>query len=156
MPSEIALRAAPELHREITTLNTDNELIRERIEEDMDFKIPGLPHSIVKQLQSASVRELIQKIENHPNRHALQQDLRQNQSFKPFSQESKQMIHELETSNCANYSTLNPKRSAKYVYHTGTSASSTARAGTSCKKEQRRIRNSFNTQWISFLVLTAI
>ena len=32
----------------------------------MDFKIPGLPHSTVKQLQSASVRELIQKIENHP------------------------------------------------------------------------------------------
>ena len=24
------------------TLNTDNELTRERIEEDMDFKIPGL------------------------------------------------------------------------------------------------------------------
>ena len=60
---EIALRAAPELHREITTRNTDNELIRESIEEDMDFKIPGLPHSTVKQLQSASVRELIHKIE---------------------------------------------------------------------------------------------
>ena len=28
----------------------------------------------------------------------------------------------------------NPERSAKYVYHTGTSASSTARAGTSCEK----------------------
>ena len=42
---EIALRAAPEVHREIMTLNTDNELSRERIEEDMDFKIPGLPHS---------------------------------------------------------------------------------------------------------------
>ena len=76
------------------TLNTDNELIRERIEEDMDFKIPGLPHSTVKQLQSASVRELIQKIENHPNRHALQRDLQQSQSFNPFSQESKQMIHD--------------------------------------------------------------
>ena len=38
---EIALRAAPEVHREITTLNTDNELTRERIEEDMEFKIPG-------------------------------------------------------------------------------------------------------------------
>ena len=85
----------PEVHREITTLNTDNELTRERVEEDMDFKIPGLPHSTVKQLQSASVRELIQKIENHPNRHALQQDLRQNQSFNPFSQESKEMIHEV-------------------------------------------------------------
>ena len=49
---EIALRAAAEVHREITTLNTDNELTHERIEEDLDFKIPGLPHSIVKQLQS--------------------------------------------------------------------------------------------------------
>ena len=60
----------------------------------------------------------------------------------------------LGTSNCANYSTRNPRHSAKYVYHTGTSASSTARAGTSCEKEQRRIRNSFNTQWISFRFLT--
>ena len=74
-------------------LNTDNETIRERIEEDMDFRIPGLPHSTAKQLQSANVRELIQKIENHPNRHALQQDLLQNQSFNPLSPESKQMIH---------------------------------------------------------------
>ena len=55
---EVALRAAPEVHREITTLNTDNELPRERIEEDLDFKIPGLPLSTVKQLQSASVRVL--------------------------------------------------------------------------------------------------
>ena len=61
----------------------------------MYFKIPGLPHSIVTHAQSASVRELIQKIENHPNRHALQQDLRQCQSFNPFSQESKQIIHEV-------------------------------------------------------------
>ena len=42
-------------------------------EVNMDFRIPGLPHSV----QSTSVRELIQKIENHPDRHALQQDLRQ-------------------------------------------------------------------------------
>ena len=33
---------APEVHREITMLNTDNELTREIIEEDIDFKIPGL------------------------------------------------------------------------------------------------------------------
>ena len=153
---EIALRAASEVHREITTLNTDNELTRERIEEDMDFKIPGLPHSTVKQLQSASVRELIQKIKNHPNRHALQRDLQQSQSFNPFSQESKQMIHEVGNIELCELLDMDPKRSAKYVYHTGTSASSTARAGTSCEKEQRRIRNSFNTQWISFLFLTTI
>ena len=53
-------------------------------EADMDFRIPGLPHSVSKHAQSTSVRELIQKIENHPDRHALQQDLRQNQSFNPF------------------------------------------------------------------------
>ena len=45
----------------------------------MDFRIPGLPHSVVMHAQSIRVRELIQKIENHPDRHALQQDLRQNQ-----------------------------------------------------------------------------
>ena len=50
----------------------------------MDFRIPGLPHSVMKQAQSSSVRELIRKIENHPDRHALQQDLRQNQAYNPF------------------------------------------------------------------------
>ena len=35
--------------------------------------IPGLPHSVVKHAESSRVRELIQKIENHPDRHALQQ-----------------------------------------------------------------------------------
>ena len=147
---------APDEHREIASFNTDNEFSRKINEEDMDLHVPGVPHSTVKQLQSASVRELIQKIENHPNRHALQRDLQQSQSFHPFSQESKQVIMKLGTSNCANYSTWNPKHSAKYVYHTGTSASSIARAGTSCEKEQRRIRNSFNTQWISFLFLTTL
>ena len=86
---------ALDVHRESTMLNTDNELTREIIEEDIDFNIPGLPHSTVKQLHSASVRELIQKIENHPHRHDLQRDLQQSQSFNPFSQESKQMIHEV-------------------------------------------------------------
>ena len=64
-------------------------------EGDMDFRIPGLPHSVVKHAQSTSVRQLIQKIENHPIRHALQQDLRQNQSFNPFSPKSKQMIRDV-------------------------------------------------------------
>ena len=72
----------------------------------------------------------------------------------PSVKNQKQMFHEVGTSNCANYSTWNPRRSARYVYHTGTSGSSTARAGTSCVKKEGRIRNLFNTQWISFLFLT--
>ena len=55
----------------------------------------------------------------------------------------------LGTSNCVNYSIRNPKHSARYAYHTGTSASSTARAGTSCATEQRRTRNLSSTPWIS-------
>ena len=89
-------------------LDTDNELNRERIEDDMDFNIPVLPHSIVKQLQSASVRELIQKIENHPNRHALQRDL-QSQSFNPFSQESKEMVLEVENTELCEFLDTEPK-----------------------------------------------
>ena len=103
----------PEVYHEAETLNIDNETIRERIEADMDFKIPGLPHSIVKRAQSASVRELIQKIENHPNRHALQQDLRQNQSFNPFSPESKQMIHEVRNIELCELLEREPKEQCK-------------------------------------------
>ena len=97
---------------ESETFNVEDEILRKRtersvadhdvshesmmvIEADMDFRIPGLPHSVVKHAQSTSVRELIQKIENHPDRHVLQQHLRQNQSFNPFSPESKQMIQDV-------------------------------------------------------------
>ena len=108
-----AVQDDSQVYQEANTLNIDDEVLRERMEKsiivhdenhepmmvneaDMDFKIPGLPHSVVKHAQSTSVRELILKIENHPNRHALQQDLRQNQSFNPFSPESKQMIRDVE------------------------------------------------------------
>ena len=64
-------------------------------EVNMDFRIPGLPNSVVKHAQRTSVRELIQKIEIHPNRHALQRDLQQNKAYNPFSPESKQMIQDV-------------------------------------------------------------
>ena len=64
-------------------------------EADMDFRIPRLPHSVVKHAQSTSVRELIQKIENHPDRYALEQDPRQNQAYNTFNPESKKMIQDV-------------------------------------------------------------
>ena len=140
---------APKENRDIELFNTDNEFNRAINEEDIDFNIPGLPHSAVKQLHGANVQDLIQKIENHPHRHALQSDLQQRQQFNPFSKESKDIIREVGTSNCANYSMWNPKHSAKYVCRTGTSASSTARAGTSCEMERVRTRNSSSTLSIS-------
>ena len=79
----------------------------------MDFRTPGLPDSVVKHAQSTSVRELIQKIENHPDRHALQQDLRQNQSFNPFSPESKQMIQEVGNIELCELPETEPKTQCK-------------------------------------------
>ena len=105
---------APDEHREIASFNANNEFTRAINEEDIDFNIPGLPHStVVKQLHGASVRDLIQKIENHPNRHALQPDLQQSQSFNPFSQESKEMIHEVGNVELCELLDMEPKAQCK-------------------------------------------
>ena len=77
------------------------------------FNIPGLPHSTVKQLQGTNVRELIQKIENHPHRQALQRDLEQGQQFNPFSEKSKELIHELGTITVCELLDVEPKAQCK-------------------------------------------
>ena len=58
-------------------------------EVDIDFRIPGLPHSVVKQAENYRVRELVKKIENHPHRRALQRDLQQNKAYNSFSTTTK-------------------------------------------------------------------
>ena len=153
----VAVQDDPEVYHEVKTLNTDNETIRERIEEDMDFKIPGLPRSIVKQLQSASVRELIQKIENHPNRHALQRDLQQSQSFNPFSQESKQMIRDVGNLELCELLDTEPKTQCtvclSYLGHLHRLLHVQALLA---QRNRGRIRNSSSSRWTSFLFLTSI
>ena len=104
---------APEENRDIALFNTDNEFNRAINEEDIDFNIPGLPHSAVKQLHGASVRELIHKIENHPHRHALQRDLQQRQQFNPFSKESKDMIHDVGNIELCELLDVEPKAQCK-------------------------------------------
>ena len=79
----------------------------------MDFRIPGLPHSVVKHAQSTSVRELIQKIKNHPDRHPLQQDLRQTQAKNPFSPESKKMIQDVGNIDLCEFLETEPKTQCK-------------------------------------------
>ena len=68
-------------------LNVGNETIRDRTgqpvvnrdessheqtmlnEVNMDFRIPGLPHSVVKQAESSRVRDVVKKIQKHPDQH---------------------------------------------------------------------------------------
>ena len=64
-------------------------------EMDIDFRVSGLPHAVVKQAENFRVRELVKKIESHPHREALQADLQQNNAYNPFSDESKAMIREM-------------------------------------------------------------
>ena len=61
-------------------------------EVDIDYRILGLPHSVVKQAQNSRVRGPVKKIENHPHRQSLQRDLQQNEAYNPFSTTSKKMI----------------------------------------------------------------
>ena len=42
---------------------------------DIDFRVSGLPHAVVKQAENFRGRELVMKIESHPHRQALQADL---------------------------------------------------------------------------------
>ena len=78
-------------HRDTASSNANNFNLAID-EEDIDFSIPGLPHSAVKQSLETNVQGLIQKIENHPQRQALQSDLQQHRTFNPFSKESKNAI----------------------------------------------------------------
>ena len=61
-------------------------------DENIDFNISGIPDATVKRSQSISVHDLIQRIESHPQKEAIQNDLEQHRPFNPFSEESKVAI----------------------------------------------------------------
>ena len=62
---------------------------------DIDFRVSGLPHAIVKQAENFRVREIVKKIESHPHRQALQADLQQSNAYNPFSEKSKKMVRDM-------------------------------------------------------------
>ena len=64
-------------------------------EHNIDFRVPGLSHSVVKDAERLRVQQPVQRIENHPHRAALQANLQQNNVYNPFSKDSKEMIREL-------------------------------------------------------------
>ena len=58
-------------------------------EHEIDFRVPGLSHAVVKEAEHLRVQELVKKIEIHPHREALCADLQQNNVYNPFSKNSK-------------------------------------------------------------------
>ena len=61
-----------------------------------DFRIRRLLHSTVEQAEYVRVRELINRIDNHPHRDELQADLMQDNVHNPFSENSTKMIRDLD------------------------------------------------------------
>ena len=66
------------------------DLFTQREEIDIDFRVSGLPHAVVKQAENFSVRELVKKIESHPHRQVLQADLQQSNAYNPSSEKIKE------------------------------------------------------------------
>ena len=62
---------------------------------DIDFRVFGLPHAVVKEAEHLRVQEIVKRTESHPHREALHADLQQNNLYNPFSKNSKAMIREL-------------------------------------------------------------
>ena len=55
-------------------------------EVDIDFRVSGLPHAVVKQAENSRVRELVKKIESQP--HKINAN-------NPFCEKSKKMIKDM-------------------------------------------------------------
>ena len=104
---------APEENRDIASFNADNEFNRAINEENIDFNIPGVQHYAVKRSHGVNVRTLIQKIENHPQRHALQSDLQQHRQFNPFSKESQDVIKAAGNTELCELLEVEPKAQCK-------------------------------------------
>ena len=78
-------------HRDTASSNA-NEFNRATDEENIDFNIPRVPNFLLKRSYGVNVHNLIEKIENHPQRQALQSDLQQHRAFNSFSKESNDAI----------------------------------------------------------------
>ena len=66
-------------HVEIDQTSTERPVtVDQKEQHKIDFRVPGLSHSVVKEAEHLQVQELVQRIEYHPHRGALQADLQQN------------------------------------------------------------------------------
>ena len=67
----------------------------------------------MKRSHGVNVHNLIQKIENHPQRQALQSDLQQHRPFNPFSKESQDVIRAAGNTELCEILDVEPKAQCK-------------------------------------------
>ena len=66
------------------------DLFTQHEEIDIDFRVSGLSHAVVREAEHLRVQVLVKKIESHPHREALQADLQQSDAYNPFSKKKSQ------------------------------------------------------------------
>ena len=103
----------PTEHRDIASSNADNKFNLATDEKNIDFNIPGVPNSTVKRSHGVNVHNMIQRIENHPQRQALQSDLQQHRAFNPFSTESQDVIKAAGNTELCEILDVEPKAQCK-------------------------------------------
>ena len=84
--------------RKSTDHQSEKRLYRETCRGNIDYRIPGVPHSTVQQEDTnrkETVKRLIQQFENHPNRDLMLQDFNKTEKINPFSEESKGLITDM-------------------------------------------------------------
>ena len=69
--------------------------VDQKEEHNIDFRVRGLSHAVVKEAEHLRVQELVKKIENHPHREALHAVMQHDNVYNPRGENSKEMIHEL-------------------------------------------------------------
>ena len=65
---------------------------------NVDYRIPGIPHSAVQQQDTnrrETVKNLIQQFENHPNKEFFPQDLNKTEEINTFSEKSKKLVTDM-------------------------------------------------------------
>ena len=93
--------------------------VNQKEKHNIDCRVPGLSHSVVKEAEHLRVQELVQRIETHPRRAALQADLQQNNVYNPFSNNSKEMIREVVMRSYSSCAKLHQKYNVPNVFFIG-------------------------------------
>ena len=144
----------PTEHRDIASSNADNKFNLATDEENIDFNIPGVPNSTVKRSHGVNVHNLIQRIENHPQRQALQSDLQQHRAFNPFSKESQDVIKAAGNTELCEILDIEPKAQCKVCLSYWDAGIVYCTCGTSYEMIRQRTRSTSSPFSISSLSRT--
>ena len=109
----ISTRRPPREKREkFDKENCDGGTHNESCRGEADFRITRLLHSVVQEhdhIRIQAVPKLVHQLEAHPNKEALQADLKQHRAFNPFSEQSQEMIYSVGNMENFDFCEMTPK-----------------------------------------------